>query len=169
MHNKHLNEEEIQNIADGEQITKSQHEHLIHCKKCSDNLKLYKLITVSLNTAPEYDTSYLTSKSVIKKLNAKRLFYLISPTFDIYLMVFLFITALVISIIFTDLIPSLKSVDISVILKVFSGNEFLKAALHTLTSQGKILLYIPFVLLTLFVTLFFEKILSTLKHRANHT
>ncbi len=169
MQSKHLKEKEIQNIAEGKQISKIQHEHLTHCRKCSDDLNLYKLITVSLNTSPEYDTTHLTSKSVIKKLNAKRLFYLISPKFDVYLIVFLFITAVVVSFLFTDFIPSLHSIDLSAILKVFTDNEFLSTALNTLSLYSQILVYIPIVLLILFVTLFFEKILSTVKHRTNHT
>jgi len=169
MQNKHLTEEEIQIIAEGNHVTGDQREHLSQCSECSKNLKLYKIINLSLDTAPEYDTSYITSDSVIQKIRNKRFSYLSSPKIDIYFILFLFITAVVVAFIFTDLLPSLQSLDLSLVLKVFTENEYLRAALNTLTSHSHILLYVPFVLFALFVTLFFEKILSTLKHGTNHT
>ncbi|MFO7888972.1 MAG: hypothetical protein R6V04_01395 [bacterium] len=169
MQSKHLTEEEIQIIAEANQVTEDQREHLLQCSECAKYVKLYQIINSTLATAPEYDTSHLTSKSVIKKIKNNRFSYLLSPKIDICFIIFLFITAVVVAFIFTDLLSSLQSFDLSVILKVFTENEYLKSAFNTLTSHSQLLLYIPFVLLALFVTLFFEKILSTLKHGANHT
>ncbi len=169
MQNNHLTEEELQTIAEGKQAGENQIKHLSECKKCSDSLKLYQMITSSLYIAPEYNTSHLTSESIIKKLDNRRFSFLFSSKIDIYFIVFLFIAAVAASFIFTDLIPSLKSIDLSIILKVFTENEFIKNTVDVLSTYIQIFIYIPFIILTLFITLFFEKIVNTQKHKITNT
>jgi len=169
MCNEHLTEEELQIIAGGAQAEKIQAEHLSKCSKCADNLKLYKMISSSLDTDPEYDTTSLTAESVIKKLNKKNFAFLFSSKFDIYFIAFLFIAAVTTSLLFTDLISSLKSMDFSVIFKAFTENELLENTFNTILSHGQIFIYIPCIILTLFITLFFEKIFGAFKHRMNNT
>lgn len=168
MCNKHLTEEELQIIARGAQCEKTQAEHLSKCGKCAENLKLYKMISSSLDADPDYDSTSLTAESVIKKLNKKNFAFLFSSKSDIYFIAFLFIAAVTTSLLFTDLISSLKSMNFSVIFKAFTENELLKNTFNIIVSNEQIFIYIPCIILTLFITLFFEKISGAFKHRMNN-
>lgn len=169
MSNKHLTEEELQIIAGGAQAEKAQVEHLSKCGKCTESLKLYKMISSSLDADPKYEATRLTAELIIKKLNKRRFAFLFSSKFDIYGIIFLFLTAVATSLIFTDFIPSLKSVNLSFILKVFTENKLLKSTFNIISSHSQVFIYLPFIILTLLITLFFEKIFNSFRHRINNT
>jgi len=169
MQNKHLSDEDLQIIAFRGEADKAQQEHLTGCKKCSENLKMYKMLTSSLHTAPDYDTAHLTSDSIIQKLDNKGFSLLFSSKVEVFFIVFLFLSAVIASVIFTNFIPSLQTVDFSAILKIFIENEIIKNMISLISTNSQIFIYIPFIILTLFITLLFEKILSLFKHRINNT
>lgn len=169
MQNNHLSDEELQIIAYRGEADEIQQQHLIACEKCSENLKMYKQITSSLNTAPIYDTAHLTSDLIIKKINNRGFSFLFSSKIDIFFIVFLFLAAVTASVVFTNFIPSLKTVDFSVIFKIFTENEIIKNIIKLVSTNSQIFIYLPFIILTLFITLLFEKILGPFRHRVDNT